>query len=63
MFRTRLAALIVAGSLSFTSGCMGFSNMFCNRSGRLLFQPAVLFRRPAGTVLWRAAISVPVRPR
>jgi hypothetical protein len=33
MFRTRLAALVVAGSLSFTSGCMGFGfgNMFgCN---------------------------------
>jgi hypothetical protein len=28
MFRTRLAALILAGSLSFSSGCAGLSNLF-----------------------------------
>ncbi len=33
MFRTRLAALVVAGSLSFTSGCNGFCNLFCSRPG------------------------------
>ena len=34
MFRTRLAALVVAGSLSFSSGCMGLCNMFCGSGGR-----------------------------